>query len=217
MKIIVISLFPEMFDHVLNISMLKKAQDKGIISLEYLNLRDYGLGRRRQVDDVPYGGGDGMLLKPEPLFAAIEAAKAKLPSAKVFLMTPRGGRLAQAKAADIAQTNTDMIIVCAHYEGYDERVTKLVDEQLSIGDYIVTGGEIPAMVLIDCVVRLLPGVLGGEQSAVIESFADGQTLEFPQYTRPPLFRKLRVPKVLLNGNHAEINAWRQSHSKKAKK
>jgi tRNA (guanine37-N1)-methyltransferase len=217
MKIIVISLFPEMFDNVLNISMLKKAQDKQLVNIKYLNLRDYGLGKRRQVDDIPYGGGDGMLLKPEPLFAAIEAAKAELPSSKVYLMTPRGIKFNQAKAAAIAASGSDMIIVCAHYEGYDERVTTLVDEQLSIGDYIVTGGEIPAMVLIDSVVRLLPGVLGGEQSAAIESFADGVTLEFPQYTRPPLFRKLRVPKVLQNGNHAEINAWRLRRSRKVKK
>jgi tRNA (guanine37-N1)-methyltransferase len=217
MKIIVISLFPEMFNNVLNTSMLKKAQDKDIVSIAYLNLRDYGLGKRRQVDDIPYGGGDGMLLKPEPLFAAIEAAKAKLPRAKVYLLTPRGRRFNQSIAAEIARRSPDMIIVCAHYEGYDERITTLVDEQLSIGDYIVTGGEIPAMVLIDSVVRLLPGVLGGEQSAAIESFADGKTLEFPQYTRPPLFRKLPVPKVLLNGNHAKINAWRKAHSRKVKK
>jgi tRNA (guanine37-N1)-methyltransferase len=169
------------------------------------------------VDDIPYGGGDGMLLKPEPLFTAIEAAKEKLPLAQVYLMTPRGNRLNQLIVAKVAANNTDMIIICGHYEGYDERITKLVDIQLSIGDYILTGGEIPAMVLVDSVIRLLPGVLGGSQSAAIESFADGQTLEFPQYTRPPVFRGYRVPKVLLNGNHADIDNWRTSHTKKAKR
>ena len=216
MNILIISLFPDMFDNVLNISMLKKAQDKGIVSIDYINLREFGLGPRHQVDDIPYGGGDGMLLKPEPLFTAIEAAKEKLPLAQVYLMTPRGNRLNQLIVAKVAANNTDMIIICGHYEGYDERITKLVDIQLSIGDYILTGGEIPAMVLVDSVIRLLPGVLGGSQSAAIESFADGQTLEFPQYTRPPVFRGYRVPKVLLNGNHAKINDWRNTHSKKAK-
>jgi tRNA (guanine37-N1)-methyltransferase len=217
MNIVIISLFPDMFDNVLNISMLKKAQDKGVVNIDYINLREYGLGPRHQVDDIPYGGGDGMLLKPEPLFTAIEAAKEKLLLAQVYLMTPRGNRLNQSIVAKIAANNTDMIIICGHYEGYDERITKLVDIQLSIGDYILTGGEIPAMVLVDSVARLLPGVLGGSQSAAVESFADGQTLEFPQYTRPPVFRKYRVPKVLLNGNHAEINKWRAAHSKKAKR
>jgi tRNA (guanine37-N1)-methyltransferase len=217
MNILIISLFPDMFDNVLNISMLKKAQDKGIVSIDYINLREFGLGPRHQVDDIPYGGGDGMLLKPEPLFTAIEAAKEKLPLAQVYLMTPRGNRLNQLIVAKVAANNTDMIIICGHYEGYDERITKLVDIQLSIGDYILTGGEIPAMVLVDSVIRLLPGVLGGSQSAAIESFADGQTLEFPQYTRPPVFRGYRVPKVLLNGNHADIDNWRTSHTKKAKR
>ncbi len=216
MKIIIISLFPEMFADVFNISMLKKAQDKKLVSIDYLNLRDFGLGKRHQVDDIPYGGGDGMLLKPEPLFAAIEAAKQSLPLAKVYLMTPRGKRFVQSTAEQIAKANSDMIIVCAHYEGYDERIIKLIDQQLSIGDYIVTGGEIPAMVLVDSVVRLIPGVLGGQQSAAIESFADSLTLEFPQYTRPPVFRNYRVPSVLINGNHAKIDAWRNAHSKKIK-
>jgi tRNA (guanine37-N1)-methyltransferase len=216
MNIIIISLFPEMFTNVFNISMLRKAQDKKIVDIDYLNLREFGLGRHHQVDDIPYGGGDGMLLKPEPLFAAIEAAKIKLPLAKVYLMTPRGKKFNQSIATQIAKANQDMIIICGHYEGYDERVTKLVDEQISIGNYIVTGGEIPAMVLVDSIVRLLPGVLGGQQSAVIESFANGQTLEFPQYTRPPIYRNLRVPKVLLNGNHAKIKDWRDRHSKKIK-
>ena len=149
-----------------------------------------------------------MLLMPEPLFSAVEASKKKLPSALVVLMTPRGERLRQSKVQELAGSVNDLIIICARYEGYDERVTSLVDLQLSIGDFVLTGGEIGAMALVDAVTRLLPGVLGGEQSAEIESFSDGQTLEFPQYTRPEDFRGSKVPEVLLSGNHAEIAKWR---------
>jgi len=169
-----------MFKEVLNTSMLFKAQDVSAVEFECINLRDFGLGLRKQVDDTPYGGGDGMLLKPEPLFAAVEKAKQNDPDAKVYLMPPRGERLRQPKVQAIAKEAKGLIIICARYEGYDERITKLVDEQLSIGDYVLTGGELPAMVLIDSVVRLLPGVWGGETSAEIESFSDGKTLEHPQ-------------------------------------
>lgn len=215
MKIFVISLFPEMFPPALETSMLFKAKDKGIVEFEYINLRDYGLGPRKQVDDILYGGGDGMLLKPEPLAAAIEAAKDSSKNARVILMTPRGERFVQAKAKTLADSNNDLIFVCARYEGYDERITGFVDEQISIGDYILTGGELPAMAVIDAVVRLIPGVLGGETSAEIESFSDGKTLEYPQYTRPEDFRGMKVPKVLLSGNHAEIAKWREENSKQA--
>ncbi len=215
MKIQIISIFPEMFDSVLNASMLHKAQEIKAVSFEYINLRDFGLGPRHQVDDTPYGGGDGMLLKPEPLFAAVELAKKNDPSAKVYLMTPRGERLRQPKVQAIAREEAGLIVICARYEGYDERITELVDEQLSVGDYVLTGGELPAMTLIDSVVRLIPGVLGGESSAEIESFTDGETLEFPQYTRPEDFRGMKVPPVLLSGNHAQIEAWRKEQSKKA--
>ncbi len=213
MKIQIISLFPEMFDGVLNTSMLYKAQDKKLVSFQHINLRDFGLGPRKQVDDVPYGGGDGMLLRPEPLFAAVEAAKKNDSHANVYLMTPRGERLVQPVVQEIAASDRGMIIICARYEGYDERVTALVDRQISIGDYILTGGELPAMVLIDSVVRLLPGVLGGETSAQIESFSDGKTLEYPQYTRPEDYNGLKVPPVLLSGNHAQIAKWREENSK----
>lgn len=196
--------------------MLRKAQEIGAVTFEYINLREYGLGPRKQVDDVPYGGGDGMLFRPEPIYSAIEHAKKNDPKAIVYLMTPRGERLRQPKVQTIAKVS-GMIIICARYEGYDERITALVDEQLSIGDYVLTGGELPAMVLIDSVVRLLPGVLGGETSAEIESFSDGQTLEYPQYTRPEEFKGVKVPAVLLSGNHAEITKWRQQKSKKFKK
>lgn len=217
MKVQIISLFPEMFPPVLETSMLWKAKDRGIVDYSYINLRDYGLGPRKTVDDTPYGGGDGMLLKPEPLFAAVDYAKKQDKAATVLLMTPRGERFKQSKALELAKANKGLIIICARYEGYDERITTIVDQQISVGDYILTGGELPAMIIVDAVVRLLPGVLGGEKSAEIESFSDGQTLEFPQYTRPEEFRGMKVPPVLLNGNHAEIEAWRISKQAKHEK
>lgn len=217
MKIQIITLFPEMFPGVLNASMLWKAQERGIVEFSYINLREFGLGPRKTVDDTPYGGGDGMLLKVEPLVAAIETASSKVTSHKsqVILLTPRGKRFTQAQARELSVPDRDLIFVCARYEGYDERVTAFVDEQISIGDYVLTGGELPAMVVIDSVVRLLPGVLGGEQSAAIESFSHGENLEFPQYTRPEEFRGMKVPDVLLNGHHGEIAKWRAQNSKKA--
>ncbi len=211
-RIQVITLFPEMFTGVFGASMLWKAQDREIVKFSTIDLRQFGLGPRRQVDDTPYGGGDGMLLKPEPLFAAVEAAKANDSDALVLLMTPRGERWTQTKAQELADDSRGLILICGRYEGYDERITTIVDRQISIGDYVLTGGEIPAMVVVDSITRLIPGVLGGEQSAAIESFSDGQTLEFPQYTRPANYKGLKVPDVLLNGNHAEIAAWRQANS-----
>jgi tRNA (guanine37-N1)-methyltransferase len=216
MKIQVITLFPEMFHGVLNNSMLWKAQDRGIAEFEYINLRDFGLGTRRQVDDTPYGGGDGMLLKPEPLVAAIEQAKANDPSALVLLPTPRGQVYKQSDAKELAAGDRGLIIVCPRYEGYDERVTKWIDRQYCIGNYVLTGGELPAMIMIDSVVRLLPGVLGGETSAEVESFQqDDESIEAPQYTRPEEFRGMRVPDVLLSGHHAEIAKWRKQNGQKA--
>jgi tRNA (guanine37-N1)-methyltransferase len=215
MKIQIITLFPEMFEGVLGNSMLWKAQDRGIVSCELINLREFGLGPRKQVDDTPYGGGDGMLMKPEPLVSAIEQAKHNDPEAVVLLPTPRGRQYKQSDAKRLTGAN-GLILVCPRYEGYDERVTKWVDEQYRIGNYVLTGGELPAMVLIDSVVRLLPGVLGGETSADIESFqSDDQTVEFPQYTRPEEFRGMKVPDVLLSGHHADIERWRKSHSQQA--
>jgi tRNA (guanine37-N1)-methyltransferase len=209
MKIQVITLFPEMFPSVLETSMLYKAKDKGIVGYFYINLRDFGLGKRRQVDDTPYGGGDGMLLKPEPLFAAVEYAQENDKKAKVILMTPRGKTFTQQKARNLSKEQ-GLIIICGRYEGYDERITKIVNEQISIGDFVLTGGELPAMMLIDAVVRLMPGVLGGEKSAEIESFSNGKILEYPQYTRPEKFRNMKVPAELLSGNHAEIAKWREA-------
>lgn len=216
-KFQVITLFPEMFTGVFDSSMMWKAQDGEHVQLSTINLRDYGIGPRKQVDDTPYGGGDGMLLKPEPLFAAVEAAKEIDPNAKVLLMTPRGERWQQSTAQHYADSESGYIFICGRYEGYDERITSLVDQELSVGDYVLTGGELPAMTMIDSIVRLIPGVLGGETSAVIESFADGETLEYPQYTRPEEFKGMKVPDVLLSGHHGEIAKWRAENSPKSTK
>jgi len=214
-KLQVITLFPEMFDGVLNASMLWKAQEQKAAEFRLVNLRDFGLGPRKRVDDTPYGGGDGMLLMAEPLFAAVADAKAYDPTAKVVIMTPRGQRWKQATAQSWADSDTGYIFICGRYEGYDERILTVVDYQVSVGDYVLTGGELPAMTIIDSIVRLIPGVLGGENSTAIESFSDGETLEFPQYTRPETFNGMTVPDVLLSGNHAEIAKWRTQNSHKA--
>ena len=215
-KIQIITLFPEMFEGVLNSSMMWKAQQCHAVGFRIINLRDFGLGPRQRVDDTPYGGGDGMLLMAEPLFGAIRKAKKHDPNAKVVLMTPRGERWKQSTARDWSDSENSYIFVCGRYEGVDERILSAVDEQVSVGDYVLTGGELPAMTVIDSIVRLIPGVLGGENSTAIESFSDGKTLEFPQYTRPEVFNGLTVPKVLLTGNHAEIAKWRLENSHKAK-
>jgi tRNA (guanine37-N1)-methyltransferase len=214
-KFQVITLFPEMFNGVLNSSMMWKAQQEKAAEFLMVNLRDFGIGPRQQVDDTPYGGGDGMLLKPEPLFAAVETAKKNDPTAKVVLLTARGKRWKQATAKAWAEADHGYIFICGRYEGYDERIVSVVDEQVSVGDYVLTGGELPAMTVIDSIVRLIPGVLGGENSAEIESFSDGETLEFPQYTKPAEFNGMKVPDVLLSGNHAQIAKWRDENSLKA--
>lgn len=216
-KIQVITLFPDMFSGVFENSMMWKAQKSNIVSLEVVDLRQFGLGFRKQVDDTPYGGGDGMLLMIEPLWNAVLAAKQVDPSAKVLLMTPRGVRWKQALAKEYADLGHGYIFICGRYEGVDERILELVDAEISVGDYVLTGGELPAMTIIDSIVRLMPGVLGGELSAEIESFSDGETLEFPQYTRPEEFNGLKVPDVLLSGHHGEIAKWRQENSRKATK
>lgn len=206
MKIDIITLFPDMFAGPFDMSMIWKAKEHHLVEIRLHDLREFGLGSRRTVDDTPYGGGDGMLLKPEPMVAAIEAAKKDNPGARVVVLSPQGKRFDQATARELAQT-TGLILVAGHYEGFDERILDYADEELSIGDYVLTGGELPAMVLVDAVVRLIPGVLGGEQSAHVESFSDG-LVEFPQYTRPVEFRGAAVPEVLQNGHHAEIEKWR---------
>ena len=211
MKIQVITLFPEMFEQVLNSSMMWKAQNNNAVTFNVINLRDFGIGPRKQVDDTPYGGGDGMLLKPEPFFEAIKFAKEKSPNALVIAMTPSKTVLTQKIAESFANEQKDLIIICGHYEGFDERIFILVDQKISIGQFVLTGGELPAMVLIDAVVRLLPNVLGGEDSALIESYSDGDNIEFPQYTRPAEYQGLKVPEVLLSGHHANIDKWRKEN------
>lgn len=212
MKIQVITLFPEVTEAYLNASMLHKAQEIGAVEFVYINLRDFGLGPRKQVDDIPYGGGDGMVLRPEPVVAAIEHAKKLSPDALVILPTPRGDAYKQSHAKKLAADGKDLIFVCARYEGYDERITEYVDQQFCLGNYVLTGGELPAMTIIDSVVRLLPGVLGGETSAEKESFQDDdKAIEHPHYTRPEEFRGKTVPKVLLSGHHGDIESWRQTN------
>ncbi len=212
-----ISAFPAMFESVMDAGMMRKAQTMGVVKFRYIDLRKYGIGPRKQIDDIIYGGGDGMLLKPEPIFEAVAEAKSNCPKAKIYFMGPKGERLTHQISEKLASQHRDMIIICGRYEGVDERVMALVDRQISIGDYIVTGGELPAMVFAESIVRLLPGVLGGETSAENESFSDGRTLEHPHYTRPEVFRDMKVPDVLLSGDHAKIAQWRADNSPKVNK
>lgn len=216
-KFTIITLFQEALEPYLKTSMMWKATEKGLAEFNFVNLRDFGLGPHKSVDDTPYGGGDGMLLRCEPVFNAIESVKAKDPDAKVILPTPVGKIWDQKKAQNFAETaeNAHYIILCPHYEGYDERILSIVDYKISLGKYVLTGGELPALIIIDSVVRLIQGVLGGETSAQIESFSDGDNLEYPQYTKPYDFRGMTVPDILLSGNHGEIAKWRAEHSGKA--
>ncbi|MEX0748751.1 MAG: tRNA (guanosine(37)-N1)-methyltransferase TrmD [Candidatus Saccharimonadales bacterium] len=211
MKISIVTLFPDMFAGPFAMSMLAKAQEKGLAEIELIDLRDFGIGPRRQVDDIPYGGGDGMVLRPEPLFAAVESVRTS--ESTVILLSPQGDTLRQELVQDFSQL-PHLILLCGHYEGFDERIRTLADHQISIGDYVLTGGELPAMVLTDAVVRLIPGVLGGERSALDESFSDGVTLEHPHYTRPEEFRGMSVPDVLLSGHHQKIDDWRKQKSRR---
>lgn len=212
MKIQIITLFPQAIAAALDHSMLHKAVEQDLVVLEYVDLREFGVGPRKQVDDTPYGGGAGMLLKPEPMFAAVEYCKQSNPNAKVLMMTPRGKQYKQVDARRLSK-ESGIIILCGHYEGFDERILSIVDEEVSLGDFVLTGGEIPAMAIVDSVVRLLPGVLGDERSSEEESFSQGM-LEYAQYTRPQEFRGMTVPQELLGGNHAVIREWRRDDSVK---
>ncbi len=255
-KFTIITLFKEALEPYLKTSMMWKATEKGLAEFDFVDLREFGLGPHKSVDDTPYGGGDGMLLRCEPVFAAIESVKAKDPDAKVILPTPVGKIWNQEMAREFAfysgprpsgpfasgnslpkgraprvddvisraaairnnpsqNANSHYIILCPHYEGYDERILSIVDYKISLGKYVLTGGELPALIIIDSVVRLIPGVLGGETSAEIESFSEGDNLEYPQYTKPYDFRGMTVPDILLSGNHGEIAKWRKDHSGKA--
>ena len=220
-KFTIITLFQETLEPYLNASMMWKAKENGIAEFNFVNLRDFGLGPHKKVDDTIYGGGDGMLLMCEPVFNAIESVKAGDPDALVYLPTPAGKIWQQKDAqslADKAVAATEkplhIIILCPHYEGYDERILSIVDEKFCLGKYVLTGGELPSLILIDSVVRLIPGVLGGENSAIIESFSDGDNIEYPQYTKPYDFRGMKVPDVLLSGNHGAVDKWRKEHEKK---
>ncbi|MED4282892.1 tRNA (guanosine(37)-N1)-methyltransferase TrmD [Priestia megaterium] len=213
MKIDILSLFPSMFDGVFGESILKKAQEKNAVELNVVNFREYSTNKHQNVDDYPYGGGAGMVLTPQPIFDAVEKLTETAKKPRVVLLCPQGERYTQAKAEELA-AEEHLIFICGHYEGYDERIREqLVTDEISIGDYVLTGGELGAMVVIDSVVRLLPDVLGNNHSAVQDSHSTG-LLEHPHYTRPADFRGLTVPEVLMSGNHKKIEQWRQKESLK---
>jgi len=206
MKIDVLTLFPGMFSGPLDESIVRRARDGGKLDLTVHDLRDYTHDRHRTVDDKPFGGGPGMLLKPEPVFEAVEALRSD--ETRVVLLTPGGRRLDQATVVELSK-QAHLLLICGSYEGFDERIREhLADDEISIGDFVLTNGALPAMIVIDAVSRLLPGVLGDEQSAVDESFSNG-LLEYPHYTRPAVFRGWKVPDILLSGHHAEIEKWRR--------
>jgi tRNA (guanine37-N1)-methyltransferase len=210
MKIDVLTLFPAMFAGPLDESIVKRARESGLLDVRIHNLRDYAHDRHKTVDDRPFGGGPGMLLKPEPIFEAVEALRRE--KTRVILLCPSGRPFNQAVARELALLD-DLLLVTGHYEGFDERIREqLADDELSIGDYVLTNGALPAMVIVDAVTRLLPGVLGDDESSKDESFSRG-LLEYPQYTRPAEFRDMKVPDVLLSGNHAEIARWRSEHAR----
>lgn len=254
MKFTIITLFEEAMRPYLDTSMMWKAQDKGLLEVDFVNLREFGLGPHKSVDDTPYGGGDGMLLRCEPVFAAVESVLASDPLAKVILPTPAGELWTQKLAREFALSEESReypflgprpsrpssrgsgaysrqqppnalrkeipgsphyIVICPHYEGYDERILSIVDYKISLGSYVLTGGELPALIIIDSIVRLLPGVLGGETSAEVESFSEDGVIEFPQYTKPAEFRGMKVPEVLLSGHHGKVDEWRKINSKRA--
>ena len=215
MKIEIVTLFPEICRAPLSESIMKRAQENGILELHTRNLRDWTTDKHHVVDDAPFGGGQGMVMKPEPIFAAVEELKSRVENlkSKIILMSPAGRRLDQELAKQLSQ-EPHLIIICGHYEGVDHRVIEhLIDLEISIGDYVLTNGAIAAVVLVDAIVRLLPGALGHEQSAADDSFSGG-LLEAPQYTRPAEFRGWKVPEVLLSGNHAEIARWRKEQAVK---
>ncbi len=205
MRIDILTLFPEMFEP-LKQSILGRALEKELFELNLINIRDFSKNKHKKVDDYIFGGGDGMLMTPQPLYDAIMSVKTE--DSHTIYLSPKGAILTQKKVRDVAKTYKHLILVCGHYEGIDERIIKLcIDEQISIGDYVLTGGELPAMVLVDAVLRYVPNVLGNDTSMVDESFTDN-LLEYPQYTRPREFMGLEVPEVLVNGNHKEIESWK---------
>jgi len=218
MRIDIITIFPKMFAPVVNESIVKRAQNKGKVKICIHNLRDYTADKHKKVDYRPFGGGSGMVMRPEPIFNAVEdiKSKVKVQKSKVILLCPQGERLSQKALTKLVKYK-HLILICGHYEGIDERVRQyLADEEISIGDYVLTGGELPAMVLVDCLVRLIPGVLGDKNSLNFESFA-GNLLEYPQYTRPANYRRMKAPAILLSGNHKKIAKWRKDQAVKRTK
>ncbi|HWR62283.1 MAG TPA: tRNA (guanosine(37)-N1)-methyltransferase TrmD, partial [Clostridia bacterium] len=214
MRIDILTLFPEMLEAVLKESIIGRAAAKQIVELEFHNIRDYSENKHKKVDDYPYGGGLGMIMQCQPIFSAMEDIASRLgEKPHTILMSPQGKTFDQAKAHELAGYRS-LLIICGHYEGIDERVTEaLVDEEISIGDFVLTGGEIAAMAVVDATCRLIPGVLKEDASHIVESFGEG-LLEFPQYTRPPVFRGMEVPEVLLSGHHENIEKWRRYESLK---
>jgi len=230
MRIDILTLFLEMFEGPLNESMLKRAQDKKLLEINVFNIRDFARGKHSQVDDAPYGGGPGMVLKPEPIFEAVESivdishiayrispkaisdkAQRAIGDERIILMSPQGETFSQAKAEELSR-ESHLIFICGHYEGVDERVRKgLITDEISIGDYVLTGGELAAMVVIDCLARMIPGVLGAEGAALSDSFAQG-ILKYPHYTRPQEYEGMKVPPVLLSGNHQRVSQWRRKEA-----
>ncbi|MBU0710162.1 MAG: tRNA (guanosine(37)-N1)-methyltransferase TrmD [Candidatus Omnitrophica bacterium] len=213
MRIDIITIFPKMFEPVLGESMIKRARAKGKVKIQLYDLRDYTSNKHRKVDDRPFGGGSGMVMTPEPVFNAVESIRSssRIRKSKVILLSPQGKKLDQ-KAAKRLSKYKQLILICGHYEGVDDRIRqRLVDEEISIGDYVLTGGELPAMVLVDSLVRLIPGVLGDKNSLNFESF-EGNLLEYAHYTRPSDFRGIRVPAILLSGDHKKIEAWRKKEA-----
>jgi len=215
LEVEILTLFPRMCSGYLAESILGKAQESGILSVRIQDLREFGQGKHKVTDDAPYGGGAGMVMKPEPIFAALEGAKERLAGARVILTSPRGRPLTQALAKELAEAGR-FIVVCGRYEGVDERVLSAVDVEISLGDFVLTGGELAALGIVDAAARLVPGVLGNEESAGAESFADvAGVLEHPHYTRPPSYRGMEVPTVLLSGDHGRVERWRRREALKA--
>lgn len=214
LKVHILTLFPEFFESPLNVSIIKRAREQGLVNIEMINIRDFSQDKHKKVDDYPYGGGCGMVMKPEPIFEAVEFAEKDIDTKKrrIILLSPQGRVFNQEMAKDFSQEE-HLVFICGHYEGIDERVQTLVTDEVSLGDFILTGGEIPALAIIDATARFIPGVLGSSESYIDESFSDG-LLEYPQYTRPRIFRDLKVPDVLLSGNHQEIELYRKKEALK---
>ncbi|MDD4568525.1 MAG: tRNA (guanosine(37)-N1)-methyltransferase TrmD [Tepidanaerobacteraceae bacterium] len=214
LNIHILTLFPEFFESPFNVSIIKRACDKGLVDIELINIRDFSQDKHKKVDDYPYGGGCGMVMKPEPIFEAVEYVESKINTVnrRIILLSPQGKLFDQSIARNLSQEE-HIVFICGHYEGIDERVKTLVTDEISIGDYILTGGEVPALAIVDAAIRFIPGVLGSSESPEDESFCEG-LLEYPHYTRPEIYKGLKVPDVLLSGNHKQIELFRRREALK---